>query len=234
MNMSWSKFGVDFTHVSVRNDVTFVHTLDHFLWGEGTDDAIIDAGVIHLVENESDHSPIFCNFVMPKVDPHVLDKSRQNKKSKPSWKQASTEEKSSYKLSLSEKLENVAKPESTHCRNPKCDVTEHRNESDNYMEDILNAITEAAFDSLPVTSAGGATGNDYKKKVPGWNEQVHPFRQNARFWHAIWVSAEKPLNCQLHFIMRRTKNIFHYQVKKCKKAELEIKKQKLLSAMLDP
>jgi hypothetical protein len=34
--------------------------------------------------------------------------------------------------------------------------------------------------------------------------------------------------------MRRTKNIFHYQVKKCKKAELEIKKQKLLSAMLDP
>ena len=34
--------------------------------------------------------------------------------------------------------------------------------------------------------------------------------------------------------MRRTRNIFHYQAKKCKKAELEIKKKKLLSAMLDP
>ena len=34
--------------------------------------------------------------------------------------------------------------------------------------------------------------------------------------------------------MRRTKNIFHYQVKKCKKAELQKQKQKLLSAMLEP
>ena len=34
--------------------------------------------------------------------------------------------------------------------------------------------------------------------------------------------------------MRRTKNIFHYQVKKCKKAEDQIRKQKLLSAVLDP
>ena len=34
--------------------------------------------------------------------------------------------------------------------------------------------------------------------------------------------------------MRRTKNIFHYQVKKCRKAEDQIRKQKLLSAVLDP
>ena len=60
---------------------------------------------------------------------------------------------------------------------------------------------------------------------------MHPYRENARFWHA---SAERPLNCQLHFIMRKTKNIFHYQVKKCKKAELMIQKKKLISAMLEP
>ena len=34
--------------------------------------------------------------------------------------------------------------------------------------------------------------------------------------------------------MQRTKNIYHYQVKKCKKAEDQIKKDKLLSALLDP
>ena len=34
--------------------------------------------------------------------------------------------------------------------------------------------------------------------------------------------------------MRRTKNLFHYQVKKCKKAENQIRKQKLLPAELDP
>ena len=70
--------------------------------------------------------------------------------------------------------------------------------------------------------------------TPGWNDQVKPFRENARFWYAIWLSAGRPINTELHFIMRRTKNIFHYQVKKCKKAELQIQKQKLLSAILEP
>ena len=63
---------------------------------------------------------------------------------------------------------------------------------------------------------------------------MKPCRENARFWFSVWLSAGKPLNCELHKIMRRTKNIFHYQVKKCKKAEEQIRKQKLLSAVLDP
>ena len=34
--------------------------------------------------------------------------------------------------------------------------------------------------------------------------------------------------------MKRTRNIFHHQVKKCRKAVDQIKKEKLLSALLDP
>ena len=34
---SWSRFDCDFTHVSSRDGVTFIHTLDHFLWSENTD-----------------------------------------------------------------------------------------------------------------------------------------------------------------------------------------------------
>ena len=73
LRMSWSRFHVDFTHVTVRNDITYTHTLDHFFWGEDTANDIIDAGVIHHVENDSDHCPIYCCFQMP-----VTNTLRQN------------------------------------------------------------------------------------------------------------------------------------------------------------
>ena len=119
------------------------------------------------------------------------------------------------------------------CRDPKCNHEEHRKDSDNYIEEVIDAISTSARGSLPLSS-GGSDNNLTIKKIPGWNAQVKPFRDQARFWHAVWVSADKPLNSELHKVMRRTRNIFHYQLKKCRKAETQIKKQQLLAAMLDP
>ena len=231
LKMSWSKFHVDFTHVTVRNDVTFTHTLDHFLWGEGTANDILEAGAIHHVENESDHCPIYCCFQMPASNITQVQSANQNPK--PSWKKSSSEEKELFSQALQNKLEDVTVPNSLNCRNPSCDTHAHRADSDRYIEDVLNAISDSAGDSLS-WSSGGKSGKTSVNKTPGWNEQVRPFRENARFWFSVWLSAGKPLNCELHRIMRRTKNIFHYQVKKCKKAEDQIRKQKLLSAVLDP
>ena len=231
LKMSWSKFHVDFTHVTVRNDVTFTHTLDHFLWGEGTANDILEAGAIHHVENESDHRPIYCCFQMPASN--ITQAQSANQNPKPSWKKSSSEEKELFSQALQNKLEDVTVPNSLNCRNPSCDTHAHRADSDRYIEDVLNAISDSAGDSLS-WSSGGKSGKTSVNKTPGWNEQVRPFRENARFWFSVWLSAGKPLNCELHRIMRRTKNIFHYQVKKCKKAEDQIRKQKLLSAVLDP
>ena len=231
---AWRRFYADFTHISMRNEVTYTHTLDHFLWSEGTDNNIIDAGVLHLVENESDHCPIFCIISIPRITP-TKQKPHQYLGQKPSWKKASNEEKETFKGTLADKLQHITAPGSMQCRIPKCNQLDHRNDSDNYIEEVLNAMSTSAKESLPMSSCGGGGGQDSsRKKVPGWNVQVKPFRDNARFWHAVWVSADKPLNCELHNIMRRTKNIFHYQFKKCRKAESQIKKQQLLSAMLDP
>ena len=92
LNRSWSRFQVDFTHVTSRNDITYIHTLDHFFWGEATDSAILDDGVIHHVDNDSDHSPIFCSFLMPAAD-NLKVITSTNPNPKPSWKKSSEEEK---------------------------------------------------------------------------------------------------------------------------------------------
>ena len=60
-----------------------------------------------------------------------------------------------------------------------------------------------------------------------------PFRETAIFWNEVWKSAGKPLNCQLFNIMKRCRNVYHYQIRKLKKSENLIKRNKLLDACLN-
>ena len=46
------------------------------------------------------------------------------------------------------------------------------------------------------------------------------------------VSCGRPLNTEVHNLMKKTRNIYHYQYRKCRKAEDRIKKDKLLNACL--
>ena len=46
------------------------------------------------------------------------------------------------------------------------------------------------------------------------------------------MSAGRPINTELHSNMKRTRNIFHFDMIKCKKAEENIKKSNLFSAYL--
>ena len=62
--------------------------------------------------------------------------------------------------------------------------------------------------------------------------EVLPFKDKALFWHLIWESAGKPINTELHMIMKRTRNIYHYQIQKCKKMKQTLKQNTLLAACM--
>ena len=93
MNISsaWEKFQADFSYISEVGGVTRTSLIDHISYSEGLADTVSDAGVIHLVENRSDHSPIYAVFNTISVK---QDASKNVVKvSKPSWKKASEKEK---------------------------------------------------------------------------------------------------------------------------------------------
>ena len=80
---------------------------------------------------------------------------------------------------------------------------------------------------------GGTGRGGGHKPVPGWNDSVKPFRDTAYFWHQIWLSCGKPINKDVHRIMKRTRNIYHYQYRKIKNSEEIVKKNKLLDTCLN-
>ena len=112
-------------------------------------------------------------------------------------------------------------------------------ERDSYLLDLLSAAIETSHVTIPM-SGGKSSGPSNPNKdcpvthnLPGWKEEVEPFRQDSKFWHSVWVSAGSPNQGALHQVMARTKNKFHYAVRRCKKLANNIRATKLLDAALD-
>ena len=96
LESSWKKIEVDYTHEFEVDEQTYTCTIDHIIWNENFFTNVENARVIHLPDNTSDHSPIFCRTketcqsMMAQIDTKL--NSRVNLKSlKPSnWNNYTT------------------------------------------------------------------------------------------------------------------------------------------------
>ena len=52
------------------------------------------------------------------------------------------------------------------------------------------------------------------------------------FWHSVWISAGKPINTDLHRIMKETRNAYHFQIRKNKKLTENLQKNAFLNACI--
>ena len=195
------------------------------------DSGILDAGVLHLPGNKSDHAPIFCVVETQAIQQDLSEAAPR--KPRPSWKKASVEEKAVFKELLEEKLNLLDAPNSVvSCQDTKCRNLNHKQDLDKFTLDLLETVQYVAEMSLPTPSTGSVPTKEGKKETPGWNELVKPYRDQAYFWHQVWQSCGRPLNTEVHNIMKRSRNKYHYEFKKCRKSEERIKKSKLLEACL--
>jgi hypothetical protein len=99
---------------------------------------------------------------------------------------------------------------------------------DNYANalDLLETVQAVAEENLQMPRVGASKPKE-KKSVPGWKEAVRPYREEAYFWHQVWQSYGRPLNTDIHTAMKKSKNKYHYEFKKCQKAEDKIRRNKL-------
>ena len=134
---------------------------------------------------------------------------------------------------LDERISSIQIPASlTSCKNVKCRDPEHIEELDIFTMDLLETLQDVAEESLPMSGSGGSSSGE-KKSVAGWGEAVKPYREEAYFWHQVWMSYGRPQNTDLHTMMKRTRNKYHYEYKKCSKAQDRVKRNKLLDACLN-
>ena len=202
--------------------------IDHFMLGEKEAEAVMDAGVLHLVNNFSDHCPIYCQIPISSFT--VLSTKPVNYSPRPSWAKASEEEKIKFVAKLNESLCNLEIEDSLlNCNNLQCKEEAHHHACDNLLIGILEKIDKLSLEYLTPKPP-----QRKKKKHPiaFWSE-VDPFKKDAQFWHSIWLSAGRPMNTELHKIMKRTRNLYHLQIRKCKKAAELLKRNALLDSCIN-
>ena len=225
----WDHYPIDFTHI--HTDGKSVSTLDHFLVNEGLLPLVTECKVLHRGDNMSRHSPIIL-----KLDIGALpckQKSSSWLPKKPAWYKANLVDIEKYKSDLQDKLESLPVVESLCCSNPKYQDMSHSGKRDSMVLDILVSIIEASHATIPM--AGGrradmckpGTPRSQAGSIPGWNEEVEPFRDEALFSHSVWVSSGRPNKGNLHIQMAKSRNQYHYAVRRAEKHSDLTKAKKL-------
>ena len=69
--------------------------------------------------------------------------------------------------------------------------------------------------------------------MPGWSEQVRPLREKSLFWHRIWIECGRPKTGAVAESMRRTRAAYHYAIRKIKKEEDAIVRERTADALLN-
>lgn len=228
MTNIWNKFPCDFTYcqTQTRDNAlnTYFSLIDHFFVSANLLDDCVEATAIHLAENTSNHDPIYLKFTCESTASHG-DTCDENvvRQPKPAWNKAKSRDIVSYKNDLSELLSHICTPNvALSCRDPHCGNAMHTSELDKYAINIMNTINAAVDRNIPTTSSSE------HKKFPGWTDHVKPFKNEADFWHSVWLSAGRPQNNSLHIIMKKTKNQYHYAIRRIKLSEKSIRNEKFV------
>ena len=111
----------------------------------------------------------------------------------PCWKKATESQKLDYRDELCRKLQDINIPLSiTNCHDVLCKNELHKSATDELMLDILLSIEKSANAHIPKPKVNSS---QHKPNIPNWKNEIEPFKDDAIFWHSIWLSAGKPLNC---------------------------------------
>ena len=120
---------------------------------------------------------------------------------------------------MQKKLEDSPVPESLSCVDPQCGDPAHSQDRDSVMLDILCSVVESSHTVVPLAGgrragAGQSRSGVTSGSIPRWREQVEPFQEEARFWHAVWHSAGRPNSGDLHRAMAHSRNQYHFAIRR--------------------
>ena len=219
--------GVDYTYMNSQNGIEHFSTIDHFACPRRAFSSVKEAGVIHADQNLSNHSAIFVRISVGELDTKS-EKVASVKRVK--WSTATEESKSAYKQQLAAQLLSLPVPECAVCDQVHC--PDHKEDIETYTIEVLEAIENAAKNTLPISTIGESKSKR-KKTTPGWSEFVKPYLEESKFWKNLWVSAGKPTTGDLFNVMKNSKLQYKYAVRRLKRAGESIQNNKFVDSIVN-
>jgi hypothetical protein len=151
LNTTWDFHAIDFTYMfESENGQSKRSTIDHFIGLRRQNERIVEAGVIHRVENSSDHEVIYC-IIQLKFQVTADEKiSSSQEIPKLSWKKATEDQKLEYNDVLFRNLMSIESPECiSNCRDLNCKDESHISQIDAHLTKVLELISISGDETIP-------------------------------------------------------------------------------------
>ncbi len=110
------------------------------------------------------------------------------------------------------------------CPDPCCN--EHHSLIDEYCRTLANCLLECASVTLPKICKSST-------RKPGWNDAARDLKIKANFWHTLWKECGCPQLGVLHQIKKCTRLRYKYEVRRLKRRNLHLRKEKMATALSD-
>ena len=214
----WDSCHVDYTHV--HTDFKSTAVLDHFVVTERLVPLVTKCWAIHRGDNPSRHSPILLQLNVGDIPSKQADTTWLPRK--PAWHKATGDSITKFGQELQSKLADISAPASLHCMDPLCSNQTHSKERDDMVVDILCAVVETSHTSIPLAGGRrpcpGSKDNTKQGNIAGWRSEIEPFRQQAELLHSMWRSSGKPNSGTMHMLMAKSRNQYHYAIRRTKRS----------------
>ena len=133
-----------------------------------------------------------------------------------------------YKYSLDNHLSYICLPVHVlECTDMLC-TDDHKHDLELFHNKIVDSCINSAELSIPLNSSARASKSNV---IPGWDEELTIFRNKSQFWHMLWKAMGKPTVGIVFNIMRSTRLVYHYKLRKLKRNRKRIVQNRLGEAI---
>ena len=218
--MSYCDLKYSFDHKNAAHEDTFYaftgngsSCIDFFLMSSPVFDKIVHSCVLWDGINLSPHQPVLLCLDMKcgvqssvRYNSDSIDKQER----KLAWHKASDKQLAQYQTNLDRLLSGIQiSNDLVECKDKMCDKLDHRMEIDCIADELIQCCLSAAETAIPKVKKS--------KCIPKWNEIAKQEKDNALFWHSIWISCGRPNTGWVFEIRRSTRAQYHRTVKNLKK-----------------
>jgi hypothetical protein len=182
------------------------------------------AFVDHAGVNFSVHSPITITLDM---NVHTHQKYIQapcSHSDKTAWHKVDSIYQTMYKEKLESLLCNIEIYDGCKCVNGNCADQNHMKDIDIYCTQLIDACLNAS-DELPKVKK--------KKRLPFWNTNIKPLKEDALLWRKFWLECGKPSDGIIYENMKKSKMTYHYAVRALKRKSENLRKTKMADSLLN-
>ena len=226
----WDSFPVPYTHV--HTDGRSRSILDHFIVSPRLLHLVEDCGIVERGDNRSRHCPICISLKLGAL-PVRQPRSKWIPR-KPDWSKATEAQKSAFKEQLEEKLVELEGNVDTslQCQELHCHESQHSDTRDSHVVDILTAVIETSYLTLPTYGGCRVGGKRPGLSIPGWKAEVGPYRDNSVYWGDIWKSNGRPTTGWVYESYIAARKQYHYAVLRTKQSRHQNQAEQLLAASM--